>query len=80
VPFPRSPHQPDFFESERFPQLGNVFSCHGPKLAIGASGIRTLKQYAMTDAAPSFLFPDIGTLLLSLPALAFNLSFALGKP
>lgn len=33
-----------------------------------------------TDAAPSFLFPDVGTLLLTLPALAFNLSFALGKP
>lgn len=39
---------------------------------------RERQTSAQGDAAPSFFFADLSTLLLSLPALGFNLQFALG--
>ncbi|MCW1916565.1 hypothetical protein OJ996_23460 [Luteolibacter sp. GHJ8] len=38
---------------------------------------REAQSSAQGDTPPSFLLPDLGTLLLSLPALGFNLQFAL---
>lgn len=37
---------------------------------------REAKRHDQAERRPSFLFPDLGTLAMTLPALAFNLCFA----
>jgi hypothetical protein len=44
-------------------------------LAIRAR-TREAERHDQTERRPSFLFPDLGTLAMTLPALAFNLCFA----